>query len=78
MIRIVLSALARRKGVFLCLALVSAVGYFWKREKVDKEAIIRATLDRMDRLSKNVTTYGVDIVSVLLMTSWIVLVGDDA
>jgi hypothetical protein len=78
MIRTVVFALSRRKGLCLFVAVVSLFGYFWKPKKVDHEAIVRATLDRMDRLSKNVTTYGVDIVSVLLMMSWIVLVGDDA
>lgn len=60
----VVAALSRRKKVFLLLLLVSALRYFWNRihRKEDSEAILRASLDRIERLSKNVTSYGVDIV----------------
>lgn len=72
MIRIAFSALSRRNKLLLLVLLYFAVRYFWKliNEKEDKEAVLRATLDRIDRLAKNITSYGVDIVSMLFRTSW--------
>jgi hypothetical protein len=73
MIGIIVSALSRRKKEFLLLMLVSAVGYFWRGtdEIVDNDAMLRVSLDRINRLSKNITSYGVDIVSIVLNTSWV-------
>lgn len=67
MIKLIVPTFSRRKGAILLLALTSGAVFLWNgiNEHQDKEAVLIATLDRIDHLSKNITSYGVDIVSIL-------------